>query len=151
MQIFLATYSPPELRVKLDAQFLYQLLELQLKNIVFVNDQKQTRYVKHGFSWQIALFGPLAYFMRSQYLLTFLSAVGMYLTFVACGLITIVLMDLEVFPATVIGLAVMSGVWGYIGNRLSARSYVKNGWRPVGEFPADWNRPNLIPTTAADF
>ena len=120
-----------------------------MENIVFAKDGK-TRYVKHGFSWQIALFGPLAFFMRSQYVLAALSFVGMYLTFLISGGLTILIFDAEVTFATVFGLAVMAGAWGYIGNRLSARSYVKNGWNPVGKFPAEWNRPNLIPTTVAD-
>ena len=114
---------------------------MTVNNIVFARNN-QTRYVKHGFSWQIFFFGPLAFFMRSQPILAILHLViAIAIYFVAAVAATFVFPD-EV--AMGIGLVVAFTTSGYFGNRFSARSYVKNGWLPVGDFPADWNTPKLI-------
>lgn len=104
----------------------------------------QARFVKHGFSWQIFFFGPLAFLMRSQFLLAAACAVAMYATYMLTGFIAIMVFDLEVEPVYLLGVIAACAVVGYFGNRISARSYVKNGWIPVADFPADWNTPQLI-------
>ncbi len=118
-------------------------------NIHFTRDN-QTRFVKHGFSWQIFFFGPIAFAMRSQFLLAAACAGAMYAAFMATGFITIMVFDLDVEPARFLGIAAACSLVGYFGNRFSARSYVKNGWVPVGDFPADWNVPQLIAPKAAE-
>lgn len=118
-------------------------------NITFAKNGK-TRFVKHGFSWQIGLFGPIAFLMRSQYALAAMAAVAMYLTFMLTGFILIVVLDASANFAVVAGLAAMVGVAGHFGNRLSARDYVKKGWVPIDQFPEDWNTPRILPTVAAD-
>lgn len=112
-------------------------------NIYFAKNNK-TRYVKHGFSWQIFCFGPVAYIMRSQIPLAIGAMVGMFGTFVAVGLTVIFAFDTEAEFAQLAGLLAACGLAGYFGNRLSARSYVKNGWKPVEDFPEEWNVPPLI-------
>jgi len=114
-----------------------------MTNIVFLKNN-QSRFVKHGFSWQIACCGPISFLMRSQWLLALIFGVCMYLGFLLSGVLTIVVLDLPDTIATIIGLAVVCGTAGAIGNRISARAYVKDGWVPIGEFPADWNTPTLI-------
>ena len=109
----------------------------------------QTRYVKHGFSWQLALFGPIAYFWRGQYLLAALSVPLLWLAYMLVGVVTILVLDLNEDFAVLIGVVVVCGLHGAFGNRLSARSYVKNGWTPVGDFPSDWNRPPVLPAAPA--
>jgi len=118
-------------------------------NIHF-SKNNQTRFVKHGFSWQIFFFGPIAFAMRSQFLLAAACAGAMYAAFLATGFITIMVFDLDVEPARFLGIAAACSLAGYFGNRFSARSYVKNGWVPVDTFPADWNVPPLIAPKAAD-
>jgi hypothetical protein len=118
-------------------------------NIHFAKNN-QTRFVKHGFSWQIFFFGPIAFLMRSQFLLAAACAAAMYATFMLMGLITIMVFDLDLEPARFLGVAAACSLVGYFGNRFSARSYVKNGWTPVSEFPADWNVPQLITPEPAD-
>lgn len=110
----------------------------------------QTRFVKHGFSWQIFFFGPIAFAMRSQFVLAAACAGAMYAAYMATGFITIMVFDLDVEPARFFGIAAACGLVGYFGNRLSAHSYVKNGWVPVTDFPADWNTPQLIAPKAGD-
>jgi len=118
-------------------------------NIHF-SKNNQTRFVKHGFSWQIFFFGPIAFAMRSQFLLAAACAGAMYAVFMATGFITIMVFDLDVEPARFLGIAAACSLAGYFGNRFSARSYVKNGWAPVADFPADWNVPQLIAPKTAD-
>ena len=118
-------------------------------NIHFTKNA-QTRFVKHGFSWQIFCFGPIALLMRSQFLLAAACAGAMYATFMVTGFTLIMLFDLDLEPTRFLGVAAACTLVGYFGNRFSARSYVKNGWQPVGDFPADWNVPQLIaPKTGA--
>lgn len=116
-------------------------------NIHFQKDG-QTHYVKHGFSWQLALFGPIAYFWRAQYLLALVSVPLLYIAYMLVGVVTILVLDLNEDFATLIGLVAVCGLHGAFGNRFSARSYVKNGWRPVSDFPEDWNRPPVLPAAA---
>ena len=116
-------------------------------NIVFAKNN-QTRYVKHGWSWQIALFGPLALLMRSQIPLAIAAFAAMVAIYFASGVVTILLLDLHEDLAIILGLSASNGAAGYYGNRFSARSYVKNGWVPVDRFPADWNTPKLIDAPA---
>ena len=104
----------------------------------------QTRFVKHGFSWQIFCFGPIAFLMRSQYLLDAACAAAMYAAYMLTAFIVITVLDLDVEPAHFLGVIAACSLVGYVGNRISARSYVKNGWAPVADFPADWNVPQLI-------
>ncbi|WP_418120008.1 hypothetical protein [Variovorax sp. 350MFTsu5.1] len=118
-------------------------------NIHFTKNN-QTRFVKHGFSWQIFFFGPIAFAMRSQFLLAAACAGAMYAAYMLTGFITIVVFDLSDEVARVLAIAAACSLVGYFGNRFSARSYVKNGWKPVADFPADWNTPQLIPPNATD-
>lgn len=112
-------------------------------NINFVKNN-QTRFVKHGFSWQIFFFGPIAFAMRNQFLLAAACAAAMYAVYMLTGFVTIMVFDLNLDPARFLGVAAACGLVGHFGNRFSARSYVKSGWVPVGDFPADWNVPQLI-------
>lgn len=104
----------------------------------------QTRFVKHGFSWQIFCFGPIAFLMRSQYLLAAACAAAMYAAYMLMAFIVIMVLDLNDEPVHFLGVAAACTLVGYFGNRFSARSYVKNGWAPVADFPVDWNVPQLI-------
>ena len=104
----------------------------------------QTRFVKHGFSWQIFCFGPIAFLMRSQYLLAAACAAAMYAAYMLTAFIVITVLDLDVEPAHFLGVIAACSLVGYVGNRISARSYVKNGWVPVADFPSDRNTPQLI-------
>ena len=56
--------------------------------------------------------------------------------------------DLDEQPTLFFGVIAACSLVGYFGNRFSARSYVKNGWMPVADFPSDWNVPQLIPSKA---
>jgi len=112
-------------------------------NVHFAKNN-QTRFVKHGFSWQIFFFGPIALLMRSQFLLAAGCLAVMYAAFMVVGFITIMVFDMEVETARVLGIAGACTLVGHFGNRFSARSYVKAGWKPVDSFPADWNAPQLI-------
>lgn len=113
-------------------------------NIHFLKGD-QTRYVKHGFSWQLALLGPITYFWRGQYLLALLSIPLLWLAYMLVGFVGIVVLDLNEDFTTLIALVAVCGLHGVYGNRISARSYVKNGWAPVGDLPSDWNRPPVVP------
>lgn len=120
-------------------------------NIHFAKNN-QTRFVKHGFSWQIFFFGPIAFLMRGQWPLALICLVAMYATYFAVGIaILLVLNPAEDWVAQAWGILAACGLAGKFGNRVSARSYVKNGWVPVADFPADWNSPQLVapkaPTT----
>ncbi|TPG23463.1 hypothetical protein [Variovorax guangxiensis] len=123
---------------------------MSVNNIVFAKNNR-TRFVKHGWSWQIALFGPIALLMRSQIPLAIAAFVAMVGIYLLAGVITILVLDLDEGPATALGYVAACGAVGYFGNRFSARSYVKNGWMPVDRFPDDWNTPKLIdrPATAS--
>ncbi|MFM9925454.1 hypothetical protein VLK31_20865 [Variovorax sp. H27-G14] len=118
-------------------------------NIHFAKNN-QTRFVKHGFSWQIFCFGPIALLMRSQFLLAAGCAAAMYAAYMLTGFITIMVFDLDLEPARFLGAIAACGLVGYFGNRFSARSYVKSGWTPVADFPADWNVPRLVAPKATD-
>ncbi len=120
---------------------------LNPQNIHFTKDG-QTRYVKHGFSWQLALFGPITYVMRGQWLLALALLPLMYIAFWIMGFILVIGLNLNEDLALILALGSIFGLVGAFGNRFSARSYVKNGWKPVDRFPEDWNRPVLIPTAA---
>lgn len=112
---------------------------------IYFSKNNQTRFVKHGFSWQVFFFGPITFVMRNQYLLAGACAVAMYGIYLLVGFITIFVFDPEVELAQLLGVLAACGLAGYFGNRFSARSYVKDGWMPVADFPGDWNVPQLIP------
>jgi len=109
----------------------------------------QIRLVKHGYSWQVFFFGWLVFFFRGQPML----AVGHLLVSPVLGAIFSLIwtpVSLFVFPSnfflvtwvlTGFSVNALLACWA---NRFSARSYVKNDWRPVGEFPMNWNTPPLI-------
>ena len=94
-------------------------------NIHFTKNN-QTRFVKHGFSWQIFFFGPIAFVMRSQFLLAVACAGAMFATYMLTGFITIMVFDLDEKPALFFGVIAACSLVAYFGNRFSARSYVKN-------------------------
>jgi len=116
---------------------------------IYFSKNNQTRFVKHGFSWQVFFFGPITFVMRNQYLLAGACAAVMYATFMLTGFITIMIFDFDVEPARFFGVIAACSLAGYFGNRFSARSYVKNGWMPVADFPSDWNVPQLVPPKTA--
>lgn len=119
-------------------------------NIHF-HKNNQTRFVKHGFSWQLFFFGPIAFLMRGQWPLALLCAVFLYATFFVVGLAILLVLDpAEDWVAQTWAILIACGLVGHFGNRISARSYVKNGWVPVDTFPADWNIPQLIAPKPAD-
>lgn len=118
-----------------------------MKSITNIHFHKngQTRFVKHGFSWQLFFFGPLALLMRGQWPLALMCAGFLYATYFVVGLaILLVLNPTEDWVAQTWAILIACGLVGHFGNRISARSYVKNGWMPVADFPADWNAPQLI-------
>jgi len=115
-------------------------------NVSFIKNG-QSRFVKHGYSWQAFFFGPITFLMRAQPLLAglcFVALVGIYLL---VGVLGIVVFDLEGEGALqLVGYLVACGLVGQYANRFSARAYVKAGWKPESKFPQDWNTPELIPT-----
>ena len=109
----------------------------------------QTRYVKHGFSWQLALFGPLAFLMRAQWPLALACAAFLFVGSFVVAAAIILIIDPEMESAiTFWSFAIPAALVGQFGNRNSARSYIKNGWLPVDAFPHEWNIPPILPTTA---
>lgn len=112
---------------------------------IHLSKDNQTRFVKHGFSWQLFFFGPLALLMRGQWPLALLCAGFLCVTYLVVALgILLVLSPAEDWVAQAWAILIACGLVGHFGNRISARSYVKNGWVPVDTFPADWNMPPLI-------
>lgn len=122
----------------------HEPLLLRITMNIHFTKNNQTRFVKHGFSWQIFFFGPIAFLMRSQFLLAAACAAAMYATFLVTAFTTIMVFDLDEEPVYLLGVLAACSLVGYFGNRLSARSYVKNGWVPVADFPTGWNVPQLI-------
>jgi hypothetical protein len=112
-------------------------------NIYFTKN-KQTRFVRHGFSWQIFCFGPLVFVMRNQPVLAALCFAVTYGLYMAVGSLTLLLFDPGMAFAHLVGFIAGCTAVGCGGNRFSARAYVKNGWVPVADFPADWNVPPLV-------
>ncbi|RYF49985.1 MAG: hypothetical protein EOO27_32545 [Comamonadaceae bacterium] len=117
---------------------------------IYFKKNGQTRYVKHGFSWQLAFFGPLAFLMRGQWPLA-LACIGFIAAcFLAVGLTISIIWDPESeVLLELVALVVPWALMGQYGNRISARSYIKNGWFPVAAFPLEWNIPPILPTAAA--
>ena len=120
-----------------------------MKSITNIHFHKngQTRFVKHGFSWQLCFFGPLAFLMRGQWPLALLCSAFL----IACAAVVVAFLIL-VFDAPdaivdLLAIVIPCALVGQFGNRLSARSYVKSGWLPVADFPRDWNMPPLLPST----
>jgi len=129
------------------------LLHRSMKSATNIHFHKngQTRFVKHGFSWQLFFFGPLALLMRGQWPLALLCAGFLFATYLIVGLaILLVLNPAEDWVAQTWAILIACGLVGHFGNRISARSYVKKGWAPVADFPADWNTPQLIAPKAAE-
>ncbi|MNL00139.1 hypothetical protein D3C87_1205610 [compost metagenome] len=118
-------------------------------NIHFTKNN-QTRFVKHGFSWQLGLFGPIAFLMRGQWPLALACSVFLVAGFCLVTAFLILVFDAPDGIVDLLSIVIPCALVGHFGNRISARSYVKNGWAPVADFPPDWNIPQLIATKAAD-
>lgn len=107
----------------------------------------QTRFVKHGFSWQLCFFGPIAFLMRAQWPLALFCSVFLIAGVCSVSGFLILVFDAPDPIVDLLSIAIPCALVGHFGNRISARSYLKNGWLPVGDFPHDWNVPPLLPTT----
>lgn len=118
-------------------------------NIYFAKNN-QTRFVKHGFSWQLSLFGPIAFLMRGQWPLALLCFASLVAGACLVAASLILAFDAPDWMVDLLSIVIPCALVGQFGNRISARSYVKNGWVPVDTFPADWNIPQLIAPKAAD-
>ena len=118
-------------------------------NIHFTKNN-QTRFVKHGFSWQLFFFGPLAFLMRGQWPLALACSVFLVAGVCLVAAFLILAFDAPDGMVDVLSLVIPCALVGHFGNRISARSYVKNGWAPVDTFPSDWNIPQLIAPQPAD-
>lgn len=119
-------------------------------NNIFFKKNGQTRYVKHGFSWQLAFFGPLAFFMRGQWPLALACMGFFFVCFLFVGLsISFVWEPESDWIVELFAVAIPLALIGQFGNRISARSYIKNGWLPVDAFPAEWNIPPILPLASA--
>lgn len=112
-------------------------------NIHFTKNN-QTRFVKHGFSWQLSLFGPIAFLMRGQWPLALLCSVFLVVGVFLVAAFLILVFDAPDGMVDLLSVGIPCALVGHFGNRISARSYIKNGWVPVADFPADWNVPQLI-------
>lgn len=119
-------------------------------NNIHFHKNGQTRYVKHGFSWQLSFFGPIAFLMRAQWPLALLCSAFLVAGFCLVGGFLILVFDAPDTVVDLLSIAVPCALVGNFGNRISARSYVKNGWLPVGNFPHDWNMPPLLPAVRAN-
>lgn len=90
------------------------------KQITLVNEKNQERVVKDGFSFTIFLFGPLALFVRGQFLL---GAIYLLITYISPHIISG-----EFNLALIYGI-----VLAFIGNKLLVQSLIKSGYQVRGK------------------
>lgn len=114
--------------------------------IVMFTKKDASRFVKTGFSWTIFFFGALALLWRAQWKLAIGFFLATNLLYLLVGFITLFITQ-EVGAAQFFGYIISSATAGYFGNRMSGRSYVKNGWTPDNNFPAEWS--DGLPLAAA--